>query len=53
MHALDLEPGDEVIVPAMNFRAAPYAVLGVGGKLVLCDSDETPSTPTRPMWKPR
>jgi dTDP-4-amino-4,6-dideoxygalactose transaminase len=41
VHALDLEPGDEVIVPAMNFRAAPYAVLGVGGKLVLCDSDET------------
>jgi perosamine synthetase len=40
VRALDLEPGDEVIVPAMNFRAAPYAVLGVGGKLVLCDSDE-------------
>ncbi|MGD0226006.1 MAG: DegT/DnrJ/EryC1/StrS family aminotransferase [Terriglobia bacterium] len=40
VHALDLEPGDEVIVPAMNFRAAPYAVLGVGAKLVLCDSDE-------------
>lgn len=41
VRALDLEPGDEVIVPAMNFRAAPYAVLGGGGKLVLCDSDET------------
>jgi perosamine synthetase len=41
MKALDLEPGDEVIVPAMNFRAAPYAVLGAGAKLVLCDSDET------------
>ena len=39
--ALDLEPGDEVIVPAMNFRAAPYAVLGAGASLVLCDSDET------------
>lgn len=39
--ALDLEPGDEVIVPAMNFRAAPYAVLGCGGTLILCDSDET------------
>jgi len=25
----------------MNFRAAPYAVLGAGGKLVLCDSDDT------------
>jgi dTDP-4-amino-4,6-dideoxygalactose transaminase len=41
VRALDLEPGDEVIVPAMNFRAAPYAVLGTGAKLVLCDSDET------------
>ncbi len=39
--ALDLQPDDEVIVPAMNFRAAPYAVLGAGAKLVLCDSDET------------
>ena len=39
--ALDLEPGDEVVVPAMNFRAAPYAVLGAGGKLILCDSDDT------------
>ncbi len=41
VRALDLKPGDEVIVPAMNFRAAPYAVLGAGAKLVLCDSDET------------
>lgn len=41
VHALDLEPGDEVIAPAMNFRAALYAVLGAGGKLVLCDSDGT------------
>jgi perosamine synthetase len=39
--ALDLDPGDEVIVPAMNFRAAPYAVLGAGGRLVLCDSDDS------------
>ncbi len=41
VRALDLEPQDEVIVPAMNFRAAPYAVLGAGAKLVLCDSDES------------
>jgi perosamine synthetase len=41
VRSLDLEPGDEVIVPAMNFRAAPYAVLGAGGRLVLCDSDES------------
>ncbi len=36
--ALDLQPGDEVIVPAMNFQAAPYAVIGQGGKLVLCEA---------------
>jgi len=41
MRALDLQPGDEVIVPAINFRAAHYAVLGAGGKLVMCESDET------------
>jgi perosamine synthetase len=41
VRALDLEPEDEVIVPAMNFRAAPYAVLGAGAKLVLCDSVES------------
>ena len=29
--ALDLEPGDEVIVPAINFKAAHYAVIGQGG----------------------
>jgi dTDP-4-amino-4,6-dideoxygalactose transaminase len=34
MMALDLEPGDEVIVPAINFRAAPLAVVGQGGKVV-------------------
>ncbi len=39
--ALDLEPEDEVIVPALNFRGAPYAVLGTSAKLVLCDCDET------------
>jgi len=41
VRALDLEPDDEVIVPALNFRAAPYAVLGTGARLVLCDCDET------------
>ncbi len=29
--ALGLEPGDEVIVPAINFKAAYYAVIGQGG----------------------
>jgi dTDP-4-amino-4,6-dideoxygalactose transaminase len=39
MRALDLEPGDEVIVPAVNFRAVPMSVIGHGGKLVLCEVD--------------
>jgi len=39
MRCLDLEPDDEVICPALNFRAAPMAVLGQGGKLVLCEVD--------------
>ena len=37
--ALDLEPGDEVISPAINFKAAHYAILGQGGKLILCEVD--------------
>ena len=37
---LDLEPGDEVIVPAVNFRASALAVLGQGGSVVFCDADE-------------
>jgi len=39
MMCLDLEPGDEVICPSINFRAAPMAVIGQGGKLVLCEID--------------
>jgi len=39
MRCLDLEPGDEVICPTINFRAAPMAVLGHGGRLVLCEAD--------------
>ncbi len=35
---LDLEPGDEVIVPAVNFRASALAVLGRGGRVVFCDA---------------
>lgn len=34
MLALDLRPGDEVICPAVNFKAAPLAVLGRGARLV-------------------
>ncbi|NOY82781.1 MAG: DegT/DnrJ/EryC1/StrS family aminotransferase [Kiritimatiellaeota bacterium] len=40
MMALNLEPGDEVIVPAINFKAAALSVIGQGGKVVWCDVDE-------------
>lgn len=40
MMALELEPGDEVIVPAINFRAAPLSVVGQGGQVVWCEVDE-------------
>lgn len=36
---LDLQPGDEVIVPAINFKAAAHAVIGQGGKVVWCEVD--------------
>jgi perosamine synthetase len=34
MRYLKLQPGDEVIVPAVNFVAAPMAVIGAGGQVV-------------------
>ncbi len=39
MIALDLEPGDEVICPAINFKGGHYAILGQGGRLVFCEVD--------------
>ena len=36
---LDLEPGDEVIVPSINFRASPLSVLGQRGKPVFAEID--------------
>ena len=39
MRFLELEPGDEVIVPAVNFMAAPLAVLGAGGQVVWGEVD--------------
>jgi len=39
MMCLDLEPGDEVISPAITFKATHQAILGQGGKLVLCEID--------------
>ncbi|HNR36296.1 MAG TPA: DegT/DnrJ/EryC1/StrS family aminotransferase [Candidatus Hydrogenedentes bacterium] len=34
MRYLKLEPGDEVIVPAINFVASPMAVIGAGGQVI-------------------
>lgn len=41
MMCLDLEPGDEVISPAITFRATHHAIIGQGGKLVMCEVDPT------------
>lgn len=40
MIALDLQPEDEVIVPAINFKAAPLSVIGQGARVVWCEVDE-------------
>lgn len=39
MLCLDLQAEDEVICPAINFKASPLAVLGQKAKLVFCDID--------------
>ncbi len=39
MRYLNLEPGDEVIVPAINFMASPLAVMGAGGQVVWGEVD--------------
>jgi len=39
MRFLQLELGDEVIVPAINFVAAPLAVVGAGGQIVWGEID--------------
>ena len=39
MRYLELEPGDEVIVPAVNYVASPLAVMGAGGQVVWGDID--------------
>ncbi len=39
MMALDLEPGDEVICPSINFRAAPMSIVGQGGQWIPCEID--------------
>ena len=40
MRYLQLQPGDEVIVPAVNFPAAALAVYGAGGQVVWGEVDE-------------
>ncbi len=39
MRYLKLQPGDEVIVPAINFVASPMAVMGAGGQVVWGEVD--------------
>jgi len=39
MMALNLKPGDEVIVPAINFKASTLAVIGQRGKVIFCEVD--------------
>ena len=39
MMCLDLKPGDEVIAPAINYKASQMAILGQRGKVVFCDID--------------
>lgn len=41
MVALNVQPGDEVIVPAMSWISTSETVTQAGGKLVFCDIDET------------
>ncbi len=40
MMALDLEPGDEVIVPAINFPACGLSAAGQGATVIWCEVDE-------------
>jgi len=37
IRCLNLEPGDEVISPAINYKAAHLSILDQGGKVVFCD----------------
>lgn len=40
MKYLNLEPGDEVIVPAINFVAAPMSIVQAGGRIIWAEVDE-------------
>jgi len=39
MRSLKLQPGDEVIVPSVNYQAAPLSVLGAGGQVIWGEID--------------
>jgi perosamine synthetase len=39
MRYINLQPGDEVICPAVNYKASQMAILAQGGKVVFCDID--------------
>ncbi len=36
---LDLEKGDEIICPAINYKASHLSILQAGGKVIFCDID--------------
>ncbi len=44
MHALDVKPGDEVIVPAMSWISSSETVTQTGATVVFCDVDPTTYT---------
>lgn len=39
VNCLDLKDGDEVICPAINYKASQLVILAHGGKVVFCDID--------------
>lgn len=45
VEALDLAPGDEVVLPSVSFVAAANAVVAAGGRPVFCDVDRATLNP--------
>ncbi|MFE6721718.1 DegT/DnrJ/EryC1/StrS family aminotransferase [Streptomyces albidoflavus] len=46
VEALDLGPGDEVVLPSLSFLAAANAVMAAGARPVFCDADRRTLNPT-------
>lgn len=44
--ALDLKPGDEVVMPTVSFLGAAHAVRAAGARVVLCDVNQRTLNPT-------